>query len=287
MMGAAMIMDGMLPATGTRMSDRLLDLYLRYRVALPLASFLVYLITVQAVLGRIGFKPLYCGLSFAALMEIMYAYDARFRNKEDVINLPEGRAVVHSVRHLLAAAVVPVSLLLSAGFWPLLLYATLAIAVYSDPHILPRQFKSIPGLKMLVNMLNFWTVGILAPMLFVHDLSFGLVAAALRVSAPFLVMLFSLNVLIDIRDAVGDRAAGVWTFPAVIGVPASVGLIVVLFLGCGTVAVVRGDVGGAVFAFGLAALSSAAVKPRSRLYYEWVLAFTNLFLVVTLASRFR
>jgi hypothetical protein len=269
------------------MSDRLLDLYLRYRVALPLASFLIYLNTTQIVLGRIGFKSLYCGLSFVALMEIMYAYDARFRNKEDVINLPEGRAVSHGVRSLLLAAALPVALLLSAGFWPLLLYATLAIAVYSDPHILPRQFKSIPGLKMLVNMLNFWTVGILAPMLFIHELSFGLVGSALRVSVPFLVLLFSLNVLIDIRDAVGDRAAGVWTFPAAIGVPASAGLIVLLFLGCGTVAVVRGDVGGAGFAFGLAALSSAAVKPRSRLYYEWVLAFTNVYLAGLLVFRFR
>lgn len=267
------------------MLDRLLDLYLRYRVALPVASFLIYLNTTKIVQGGIGLESVYCGLSFLALIEISYAYDARFRNKEDIINIPGGGVVKHSVRHLLAAAAVPVVLLLSAGFLPLLIYAAAAIFVYSDPHLFPRPFKTIPGLKMLVNMLNFWVVGILAPMLFIHDLSVGLIFSVLRVSGPFLILLFCLNVLVDIRDTPGDRAAGIWTLPAVIGVPASAALIILMLTAAGSAAVARGDIGGAVFAFGLAVFSFFAMKPRSRLYYEWALAFTNVYLGATLAYR--
>jgi len=267
------------------MSNRLLDLYLRYRVALPLASFLIYLNTTKIALGGIGPRSFFCGLSFAALVVISYAYDARFRNREDIINLPEGRVVAHKGRHLLAAAAVPVYLLVSAGFLPLLIYAALAIFIYSDPRLFPRPFKTIPGLKMLVNMLNFWIVGVLAPMLFEHDLSVELVLSVLRFSGPFLVLLFCLNVLVDIRDTAGDREAGIWTLPAVIGVPASAALLIILFTAAGAAAIARGDAGGAVFAFGLAVFSYFAVKPRSRLYYEWVLAFTNFYLAAALAYR--
>ena len=163
------------------MSNRLLDLYLRYRVALPLASFLIYLNTTKIVLGGIGLRSFYCGLSFVALIEISYAYDARFRNREDIINLPRGRVVTHSVRYLLAAAAAPICVLLSAGFLPLLIYAAAAIFVYSDPRLFPRPFKTIPGHKMLVNMMNFWSVGVLATMLFKHELSIGLVLSVLRI----------------------------------------------------------------------------------------------------------
>jgi len=268
------------------MPARLFDLYLRYRAALPLASFLIYLNTVKIVLGRIESIHILCGLSFVALIEISYAYDARFRNREDVINLPEGRVVSHSVRHLLAAAVLPVCLLVSAGFLPLLIYAAAAIFVYSDPHLFSRPFKTIPGLKILVNMLNFWLVGVLAPMLFKHDLSIGLVFSVLRISGPFLVLLFCLNVLVDIRDTDGDREAGVWTLPAVIGVPVSAGLLIIMLTAVGVAAFARGDIGGTVFAVALAVFSFLSVKPRSRLYYEWVLAFTNVYLAAALAYRF-
>lgn len=267
------------------MSNRLLDLYLRYRVALPLASFLIYLNTVKIVLGGIELKSILCGLSFFALIEISYAYDARFRNREDVINLPEGRVVAYKVWHLLAAAAVPVVYLVSAGFLPLLIYAAAAIFIYSDPHLFPRPFKTIPGFKMLVNMLNFWIVGMLAPMLFKHELSPGLVFSVLRFSGPFLVLLFCLNVLVDIRDTKGDREAGIWTLPAVIGVPASAWLLVIMLTAAGAAAFARGDGGGAVFALGLAVFSFLALKPRSRLFYEWVLAFTDAYLAAALAYR--
>jgi len=269
------------------MQSRLLDLYLKYRAALPLAAFLLYLNTTMSVSGSIKPLQFLCGLSFMALYEVIYAYDARFRNKEDAVNLPEGRRTVHSVRHLLAAAAVPVCLLVYAGFLPLLIYAAAGMFLYSTPKILPRRLKTIPGLKLLVNMLNFWLVGIFAPVLFKYPLSFGLFFSALRSSVQALIAIFCLNVLADIRDVEGDRAAGVFTVPTAIGPRASVWLLVMILAAAGIHAFMRGDTWGIVFAVTLSIFSFSMVKPRSRLYYELGMGFTNVYLAAVLIYRLK
>lgn len=267
------------------MSYSLLDLYLRYRTALPLASFLLYLNTTIMVSGRISTGSVLCALSFFALYELIYAYDARFRNREDVVNIPGGRVVRHSSWRLLAAAAVPVYILAAAGFLQLLMYAAVVMIVYSDPRLFPKRFKAIPGLKVLANMLNFWTVGILAPVIYQYGFSVSIFIPVLKSSIHFLILLFCLNVLADIRDVTGDREAGVWTFPAVLGVPASVLLVIVLLTAAAMVSLVQGEYGGGFLSASLAVFSFLTLKPRARLYYEWVFGFTNVYLVAVLIYR--
>ena len=265
------------------MLDKISDLYLRYRAAVSIAALLLYLNTVQGLLGRISLFHLLCGLSFAAGQQIAYGYDARFRTEEDVINRPGGRKVRHSFWKLGALAALPAGLLIWAGFLPILLYAAAALWLYSDRTVFGRRFKSVPGLKTFVNVLNFWLIGILAPALFAHKFSLGLVLALVRGSPQPIIFIFCLNVLVDIRDAAGDKKAGLFTLPAVLGVPATAGLLAVLLAGMGADYVAKGFYPAGAFSLLLAAFSVYSFKPRGRLYYEWGLAAVNVFMAGHLA----
>lgn len=260
------------------MSSRIFELFVKYRMAPPLGAFLLFLNTANAVLGGISVMTFFCGLSLLALSQITYSYDARFRSREDEINRPEGGGSVKGVGYLLVAAVVPAVLLVSAGLWAPLIYAAAVMFLYSDPDIFPRRLKTIPGLKTLLNVMNFWVAGVLTPVLLKYDLSGGLVLSLLLSTVPVLVFLFCVTVLLDIRDITGDREAGVRTLPVMLGARASAGLLIVLLAAAGTAAIARGNAGGAVFSFGLAFFSFYAIKPKGRLYYEGALAFVNIFL---------
>lgn len=260
------------------MDGKILDLYLRYRTAVSIAAFLLYLNTVQALMGRIGLFHFLCGLSFAVGQQIAYAYDARFRTEEDVINRPGGREVRHSFWKLGALAALPAGLLIWAGFLPMLLYAAASVWVYSDRSVFGRRFKTLPGLKTFVNVLNFWLIGILAPALFLHEFSMDLVLALVRGSPKPIIFIFSLNVLVDIRDTAGDKKAGLFTLPAVLGVPATVALLVALMAGMGVDYIAEGDHLAGIFSIALAAFTVYSIKPRGRLYYEWGLAAMNVFM---------
>jgi 4-hydroxybenzoate polyprenyltransferase len=267
------------------MGPLIFDFYLRYRTAVSLAAFLLYLNTVHALLGRISPFHFLCGLSFAVLQQLTYAYDARFRTKEDVINRPGGRVVRHGTLKLVALAALPVGLLTYAGFLPMLIYAAAAVWFYSERTVFGRRFKTVPGLKTLVNVVNFWLIGILAPALFVHGLSFELVLGLIRGSPQPIIFIFCLNVLVDVRDTEGDRKAGLFTLPAVLGAPATAALLAVLLGGMGADYLYRGHFGAGAFSFALAAFSVYSFKPRGRLYYEGGLAAMNLFMAVELVRR--
>jgi 4-hydroxybenzoate polyprenyltransferase len=260
------------------MGGKILDLYLRYRTAVSIAALLLYLNTVQGLLGRISLFHFLCGLSFAVGQQIAYAYDARFRTEEDVINRPGGREVRHSFWKLGALAALPAGLLIWAGFLPILLYAAASVWIYSDRSVFGRRFKTLPGLKTFVNVLNFWLIGILAPALFLHDFSLDLVLGLLRGSPQAIIFIFCLNVLVDIRDTAGDKKAGLSTLPAVLGVPATVGLLAALLVAMGADYSVKGDYPAGVFSMALAAFTVYSIKPRGRLYYEWGLAAMNVFM---------
>lgn len=265
--------------------SRLFELFVKYRVAPPLCAFLLFLNTANAILGGISAKTFFCGLSLLVLSLITYFYDARFRSREDDINRPEGRGSGQNGWYLLAAALVPVVLLVSAGLWVPLLYAAVAMFLYSDPGIFPRRLKTIPGIKMLVNVTNFWVAGVLAAALLKYEFSGELAFSLLRSTVPVLVFIFCITVLLDIRDVTGDREAGVSTLPVMIGVRASAWLLIILLAASGTSAFARGQTGVAVFSLGLALFPFFAIKPKSRLYYEGALAFINVFLGAALVYR--
>ncbi|OGR51007.1 MAG: hypothetical protein A2049_03895 [Elusimicrobia bacterium GWA2_62_23] len=265
------------------MVSRILDLYLRYRTAVSIAALLLYLNTVQGLMGGISLFHFLCGLSFAVGQQIAYAYDARFRTEEDVINRPGWPEVRHSFWKLGALAALPAGLLIWAGFLPILLYAAASVWIYSDRSVFGRRFKTLPGLKTFVNVLNFWLIGILAPALFLHDLSLELVVALVRGAPQPIVFIFCLNVLVDIRDTAGDRKAGLSTLPAVLGAPATAALLAVLLAAVGANYAYKGDIPAGLFSAGLAAFSLYSFKPRGRLYYEWGLAAMNVFMAGHLA----
>lgn len=257
------------------------EFFAKHRMALPLGAFLLFLNMASALLGGISAKTFLCALSVLVLTQITYAYDARFKSREDEINRPQGGGAL-SGRYLLAAAVIPLAVMLLAGLWAPLVYAAVVTFLYSDPGIFPRRLKTIPGVKMLVMMSSFWVAGVLTPALLKYEMSGGLVLSLLRSTVPLLVFLFCLTVLLDIRDVAGDREAGVRTLPVIIGVPASAGLLVLLLAAGGAAAFAGGYTGGALLAFALAVFTVLAVKPRGRLYYEAGLAAINVFLAARL-----
>lgn len=259
------------------------EFFAKYRMALPLGAFLLFLNTASAVLGGVSAKTFFCALSIWVITQITYAYDARFRSREDEINRPEGGGGAINGWYLLAAAVIPLAVMLLAGLWAPLVYAAVVMFLYSDPGIFPQRLKTIPGLKTLVMTLSFWVVGVLTPALLKYDLSGALVYSLLRSTVPLLVFLFCITVLLDIRDVKGDREAEVSTLPVITGVPASAGLLLVLLAAGGAAAFAGGNTGGAFFAFALAVFTALAVKPRGRPYYERGLAVINVFLAARLA----
>lgn len=265
------------------MTARILDLYLRYRTGLSIAALLLYLNTVQALMGEISLFHFLCGVSFAAAQQIAYAYDARFRTREDVINCPGGRKVRHSFWRLGAVAALPVGLLIWAGFLPMLIYAAAAVWIYSERPVFGRRFKTLPGLKIFMNVLNFWLIGMLAPALFLHDFSFSLVAELVRGSPQVIIFLFCLNVLADIRDTAGDKKAGIFTVPAVLGVPASAGLVAVLLSAMGADYMAKGYYPAGAFSLLMGVFSVYYARSRSRAHFEWGMAAVNLFMAGHLA----
>lgn len=264
------------------MGNRLFKFFLKYRTALPLCSFLVYLNTANAVLGGIGPKALLCGLSFFVLVQLSYIYDALFRTREDAVNLPGGPEGSGRAWPVFAAAAAPAAYIAWLGFWPMIAIAFLIIPFYSDPSLTGRRLKTIPVLKSLVSVLNFWLVGIVVPVLLAHDLSAALLVFLLRSSGPMLFFVFLLTVLLDVRDVQGDREGGVATIPVLLGPRATAGAVGALFAAGAWYSFSDGNTYTSPLLVLLAVFSFLAVKPRGRAFYEWMLAAVNAFLAVRL-----
>lgn len=267
------------------MNGKPVPLFFRARAAIPLALFLLFLNTALAVKGSLDFKVLLCGVSLWALAQLIYVYDSLFRTGEDVANIPGEAAGRSRSWPVFAAAAAPAACLVWAGFWPLVALGLAVIPLYSDPDLLPRRLKEIPVLKNLLNVLDLWLAGVLVPVLFVHDLSGPLVLQLLRSTAPLILLLFSLTVLLDVRDAHGDGAAGVRTIPVLAGSAVTAAGCAALCAAAAALFWTRGIPRGAAAAALMAVFSLGALKPRGRAYYDWLLVGVDLALAVPLAAR--
>lgn len=263
------------------MTATLAAFYVRIRASLPLAVFLIFLNTAAAAPGGISRDALLCGLAFWYLVQLTYVYDAVFRGPEDAVNLPGAPAGAGRAWPVLAAAAPAAAYIAWLGFWPMIVVALLVVPAYSDPGLAPRRLKTLPAVKTLVNVLHFWLVGVLVPVLVTYDFSAALLLTLLRSTWPLLLFCFCLTVLLDVRDVEGDREAGVFSIPVLIGPAAAAGLAALLCFAAGAVYNSKGDLFGALLSAALGLFSLAAVRPRGRSFYEWMLAAVNL----ALASR--
>lgn len=264
------------------MAGNLLSLYLRARAALPLAVFLLFLGTAKETLGTLDSRTLLCGLSFWFLVQLSYVYDSLFRTREDAVNLPGTKEGVGRTWPVFAAAAVPAAYIAWLGFGPMILVAFLIIPFYSDPTLAPRRLKSIALVKSLVSVLNFWLVGILVPVLLKHELSFALALQVLRSTVLPLAFVFLLTVLLDVRDVEGDREGEVYTIPVLLGPRATAAGIGALLGAGGAYLFSVYQFSAGIFCWVVASFSFAAMKPRGRAFYEWLLAALNFLLALRL-----
>ena len=264
------------------MASRLFELFLKYRTALPLCAFLLYLNTAKTVSGGIGPEAFLCGLSFFILVQLSYIYDSLFRTREDAVNLPGAPEGTGRAWPVFAAAAAPAAYIAWLGFWPMIAIAFLIIPFYSDPSLTGRRLKSLPIVKSLVSVLNFWLVGIVVPVVLVHDLSAALLLSLLRSSGPLLFFVFLLTVVLDIRDVQGDSEGGVDTIPVLIGPRVTAAAAGALFAAGAWYLLSVGKTYICVLLVLLSVFSFLAVKPRGRAFYEWMLAAVNAFLAARL-----
>lgn len=259
------------------------ELYLKGRAAVPLAELLIFLNVAKAAGGGLDARAVLCGLAFWWLVQAIYVYDSLFRTREDAVNLPGAAEGVGRAWPVLAAAAPAAAWLLWLGYWPILAVALLLTPLYSDPAASGRRLKTVPVVKSLVTVLNFWLIGVLAPVLLYHEFSAALLGATLRSSAPLLAMVFLLTVLLDVRDEKGDREGGVITLPVLLG-PGRTAVASGALLAAGAAGLaLSGQPWPAAFSAGLAAFAFFAAVPRPRSYYEWMLAAVNAALALRLA----
>lgn len=262
----------------------LASLYCRSRAAMPLAVLLLFLNTARSLPGGLDGSTLLCGFAFWWLVQLSYIYDSLFRTREDAVNLPGAAEGSGRTWPVFAAAAGPAAYIAWLGFWPMIAVALTIIPLYSDPSLGWRRLKTVPVVKSLVSVLNFWLVGVLVPVLLKNDFSAQLLFSVLQSSAPLLVFLFLLTVLLDVRDVEGDREGGVMTLPVLFGARAAAAATGIVFA-AGAWALLRSERAsdGLLPAF-LALFAFAAAKPRGRSFYEWMLAAVNFYLAARLLT---
>lgn len=262
-----------------------------YRLQLPLSAFLLYLHVALAVAGGAPSVLLVLnGLAFYALLQLAYLYDRGVRQPEDSFNLPESDAAVTVPpgRLILAAALVPAALLaLTPEFRYYLLAAGLVLPVYRGRIGQSLRLKAIPLLKPLLNLAVFWSVSVLAPVLQRHEFSAGLAQVLLLSTWRAAWYIFALTVLLDIRDAEGDRRAGLWTLPAALGK----GPVAMVFAAAGVMMAAASIAAGSVWHAAMDALFSCVFffsrSVADRRYYEWVMVGVNCVLAAALVMKWQ
>lgn len=261
----------------------ILNLPLRLRAHVVALFVAAYFVVCRRMDGAVSGLELGCGLGFAALLQAGYLANKLHDRAEDAFNgepltLPGAPG---AWQRGLAAAFAAVSLAMAAAvpaLWPILLYSAAAAFAYSHPAV---RLKGYPLVKPLVNTANFFLVAVMAPALIADAGAWAHLPAYLAGTWRLLLIVLSLTLLFDVRDAAGDERAGLRTLPVVLGRAVILGGIILAALLAGFSDLAARSYYGAAAQLLVAAAAAGALKEKSRRYYD-ALALAVLLLLALL-----
>lgn len=258
------------------------------RAQLPLLALLCFLYAASLMGLPLTGGALRLGLANYAFMQLVYLADRYFAPAEDAANgvrPPEPLPVPGSVFFFaLAAAAAYI-----ASFprqWVFPAAGLLLFFLYSFPPLGRLRLKNFFLSKTLINASLFTAAVTFSPALLRWGAEPPVLAAVARAAAGMFPAALCLTVLLDVRDAAGDAAAGVRTLPVVLGARrASLG-VAVLAAAAGLLAWHGGSRFGTAF-YAVLAGASLFAAGRGRLYFEGCLLALNLLAACALFGGWR
>lgn len=261
------------------MASHALETLSAVRTQIVLLGTLVYFNTARLVFGGLDRRAVLLGAAFFVLMQSVYACDKMICSLEDRLNgVPPVRGFVWPARLLLLAALPAILYIIS--FEPLrwiIILIAVVLPLYSFEAPGRLRLKAVPVLKPVLNTALLFSASVLPPVLIKYGTGWPVIRGAVLSSWQLLVFMFSVTVLLDIRDVEGDRAAGIRTLPVVLGAGAAAAL-----LGCGLALAAfsglkSGNIPVAAVSLLIAAFLVPALWKKGRGYYELFLFSLNLF----------
>lgn len=212
----------------------------------------------------VPYQPVWSIIAFLCVF-FVYSRDKISGSKEDLLNTPE-RAILakYPIRQIASLAYLLAIILVLLADWhklPSVLIFGLAGWIYTIP-VFGHRPKEIPGVKSLI-------VASACSICFA-----GL--AGTGCMYMFLLILIS-TILCDVRDVVGDRAAGVRTLPVLLGTSRTIAGLAVLNIALAFYSIPASAIGFILLYY--------FRKPRPNLEYDlWVDGWPIISLILTYVS---
>jgi 4-hydroxybenzoate polyprenyltransferase len=199
---------------------KIMDVFFKYRLHIPI---LIFFMSLMSFFSNLSFNVIVLSASFSCLSAFIYIFNKVTDAQEDEINVSGLQVNKRWHKRVTAVAAVcfllPLPFLLSAP--PLLLFYLILAGIgysYSAPlkfFGFKKRLKDIFFVKNAVSAASWASVPTLLPVLYYgREIDGATFLAALN----YFVFIFAVEVVWDIRDIEGDRAAGIKTLPIVLGV---------------------------------------------------------------------
>jgi len=256
-----------------------------WRIQLPLLGLGGFLYVSYSL--NSGFTPEAVRLALAnwAFAQLLYLADAYSAPREDDYNsapLPERAALLPVITAGLAVSAAYIFTF--RGQWVFPVFGGLLIALYSAPALGRFRLKNYAFPKVLINSALFTAAVVLSPAVQRFGLSPAVLGSAAVSGFAVFAAALGLTILLDIRDARGDAAAGIRTLPVIFGAGPCAAAVALAAAGGAVLAFITGNGLGALF-FLLTGVFAAFSAGRGRAYFEGWLSALNLLLLFSLAQK--
>ncbi len=184
---------------------------------------------------------------------------------------PELRRAALLAAPVLLTLLAGIALLVHRAAWPVLVYGLALIPLYSLPSLPLKRFLLF---KPLLLTAGFFLISFFLPISLVSGGSAGFwrsLPALLSANWPFPAFFFLNSVFLDLRDVRGDAAAGISTFPGVLGARSAALTLSAASAALAAVFFARGAAIPAVFSLFFSAASAGALRLPGRDYYNSVI----------------
>ena len=200
----------------------------RYRIDV----FLVFGVLMWGLFKTTLFSPelWMWAISFFFSFTWLYLFNKIYDREEDKISQPNVVLIDENVKIFgyicWILFLVPIFLLLFVGapLWPYIVH-TLSGFAYSYPFLKGKRLKNFFVIKNLIAINNFMWPYVYMSMVVTSGISFFNI---LILYIPLFSLIWCIEILWDIRDFYGDKAANIKTIPVVLGVNTSRVLIILL-----------------------------------------------------------
>ncbi|HCC48045.1 MAG TPA: hypothetical protein DEQ38_08035 [Elusimicrobia bacterium] len=256
-----------------------------WRIQLPLLGLGGFLYVSHSLNSGFTREAVRLGLANWAFAQLLYLADAYAAPDEDSFNdtaLPEAGVPVP----LLAAGLIATAAYIFSfeGQWVFPVFGGLLIGLYSAPALGKFRLKNYAVPKVLINSALFTAAVVLSPAVQRYGLSAAVLGSAAVSGLVIFAAALGLTILLDVRDAAGDAAAGIRTLPVILGELPCAAAVALAAAGGAALAFKGGHSLGALFSLAVGAF--AAFSPgKGRAYFEGWLAALNLLLLGSLALK--